>query len=185
MYRTVSSLHIFVPIFLCDLIVRTAYLSGKSPVLPVFAEQLGADAMLLGFIVSVSAVTGFFCKPIIGFLNDRMGSWIWISVGTAIFVMMPWAYGWVDTPPDLVRVRLVHGMATAIYGPVTLALLACAFTQRRAQIYGCFGLSRTGAGMAGPFIGGALLRRDCRHIPDPPDVPTSMHRHVSTHIATP
>ena len=153
----VSSLRIFIAIFLGDLIVRTAYLTGKSPLLPVFADQLGADAILLGLIVSISAVTGLICKPIIGFLNDRMGAWIWICFGTAIFVTMPWAYGWVETPADLVKVRLIHGMATAIYGPVTLALLAGLFIENRAQVFGWFGIARTGAGMAGPLLGGILL----------------------------
>ena len=35
-----------------DFIVRTAYQMGKTPLLPLFAAGLGANATLLGFIVS-------------------------------------------------------------------------------------------------------------------------------------
>ena len=46
-----------------DLIVRTAYQMGKTPLLPLFAAGLGANATFLGFIFSASTLTGMLLKP--------------------------------------------------------------------------------------------------------------------------
>ena len=64
----VSSL---VKITTADFIVRTAYQMGKTPLLPLMAASLGADAMFLGMIVSVSTLTGLGLKPLFGLLSDR------------------------------------------------------------------------------------------------------------------
>lgn len=148
---------IFLGLLLCDFVVRTAYLAGKSPVLPIFAGSLGMDAAILGLIVSVSTATGFFVKPIIGFVSDRTGFWLWLLVGVVLFAAMPFLYGFVETPGDLIALRIVHGLATAIYGPVTLAIIAGLGGDRKAETFGWFGLARTGAGIFGPLLGGLLL----------------------------
>lgn len=72
-----------------DFIVRTAYQMGKTPLLPLFAASLGANATFLGLIVSVSTLTGMLLKPIFGFLSDRWGRWIWLLAGTLLFAGIP------------------------------------------------------------------------------------------------
>ena len=94
---------------------------GKSPVLPLMAASLGADALFLGMIVSVSTMTGLGMKPLFGLLSDRWGRRFWIIGGTLIFTGMPFLYGSIENPTELMLLRLAHGLATAIYGPVTLA----------------------------------------------------------------
>ena len=150
-------LRIFISLILCDFVVRTAYLAGKSPVLPIFADSLGMSAAVLGLIVSVSTATGFFIKPLVGFVSDRTGFWIWMIVGAALFTTMPWLYGFVETSGDLIALRVAHGLATAIYGPVTLAVVAGIGGHQKAETFGWFGLARSGAGIFGPFLGGLML----------------------------
>ena len=104
-----------------DFMVRTAYQMGKTPLLPIFAAGLGANATFLGLIVSVSTLTGMLLKPIFGLLSDRWGRWIWLLVGTLLFIGIPFLYQLIHTPEELLFLRLVHGLATAIYGPVTVA----------------------------------------------------------------
>ena len=72
-------------IFVADLIARSAYQMGKTPLLPIFAATLGADGAFLGLIVSVSTFTGIISKPLFGILSDRWGRRIWLIIGT-IFV---------------------------------------------------------------------------------------------------
>lgn len=156
MYRN-NALAAFATLFLADFAVRTAYMAGKSPVLQVFADQLGANEILLGTIVSVSTFTGMCSKPIFGILSDRYGRWIWLMIGTALFAFVPLLYLGVDTTEALVKLRLLHGLATAIYGPVTLAFIADLNDKHKAEWYGWFGLSRTGGYALGPLIGGVLL----------------------------
>jgi MFS transporter, DHA1 family, multidrug resistance protein len=56
-----------------------------------------------------------------------------------------------------VVVRLVHGFATAIYGPVVSALVADLFPRRRAECMGWYWSARTASYFLGPLIGGFIL----------------------------
>ena len=112
------------PITFADFVVRSAYQMGKSPLLPIFAASLGANDVFLGLIVSISTCTGMLLKPLIGAFSDLFGRRLWLLVGTTFFVVMPFVYQFVHTPTQLAGVRIVHGLATAIYGPVALSYVA-------------------------------------------------------------
>ncbi len=142
---------------LSDLLVRVAYQMGKTPLLPLFAASLGASDVLLGTIVSVSTLTGMVTKPLFGFLSDRTGRRIWMALGVALFAGIPFLYRLVETPGHLVALRLVHGTATAIFGPVTVAYVAERNPQRRAESLGWFGMARSAGYVAGPALAGWLL----------------------------
>ena len=147
----------FINITAADFIVRSAYQMGKTPLLPVFAAALGASDALLGFIVSVSTLTGMVLKPFIGVLSDRWGRRGWLIVGTAFFAVMPFAYRFVHTPEQLFAIRVVHGVATAIYGPVTLAYVAEQSRSHRAERLAWFGVARNAGYVVGPAAAGWML----------------------------
>ena len=147
----------FLNLTLADFIVRSAYQMGKTPLLPIFAATLGADDALLGFIVSVSTLTGMVLKPTIGLLSDRWGRRAWLITGTCFFAFVPFVYVFVETPQHLVVVRIFHGVATAIYGPVTLAYIAGHSGKRLAERLGWFSLAREGGYVIGPAVAGWLL----------------------------
>jgi MFS family permease len=143
-----------------DLLVRSAYQMGKTPLLPLFAASLGAGDVLLGLIVSVSTMTGMFLKPFIGVFSDRWGRRVWLIGGTLFFSLMPFTYRFVQTPEQLFIVRIVHGLATAIYGPVTLAFVAeQTAPQHRASKFGLFSLARSAGYIIGPAAAGWMLMR--------------------------
>lgn len=133
-----------------DFLVRTAYQMGKSPLLPLFAASLGAGSVFLGLIVSVSTMTGLFLKPIFGYLSDRSGRRVWMLIGVGVFAFTPFAYWLVKTPEHLLLIRLFHGLATAIFGPVTLAYVASLAVEKRATRQGWFGLARSGSYLIAP-----------------------------------
>ena len=70
---------------------------------------------------------------------------------------MPFVYRYVSTPEQLFAVRVAHGMATAIYGPVTLAYVAELSRERRAERLGWFSLARNGGYVVGPAAAGWML----------------------------
>jgi MFS family permease len=153
MFRSKS----FVYITLADLIARSAYQMGKTPLLPLYAAALGAGDALLGFIVSVSTLTGMLLKPFVGFLSDRWGRRGWLIVGTVFFAVMPFMYRFVQTPEQLFAVRMIHGLATAIYGPVTLAYVAEQSSTGRAERLAWFGTARNAGYIVGPAAAGWML----------------------------
>ena len=146
-----------------DLIVRTAYQMGKNPLLPLFAAGLGANSTFLGFIVSASTLTGMLLKPFFGMLSDRWGRWVWFFIGTLLFSIVPFFYLFIESAHQLLILRLIHGTATAIYGPVTVAWV---IEQRQgkngtdnncAERLGWFGMARSAGYMLGPLLAAALL----------------------------
>lgn len=147
----------FYRITLADFIVRSAYQMGKAPLLPIFAASLGATDLLLGFIVSVSTITGMLSKPLVGLLSDRWGRKLWLLIGTGFFTLIPFAYVLVHSPEQLVIIRIIHGCATAIYGPVTIAWISENAPKRRAEKLGWFGIARSGGYIVGPTLAGAML----------------------------
>jgi MFS family permease len=140
-----------------DFIARSAYQIGKTPLLPIFAASLGASDAFLGFIVSVSTLTGMVLKPVFGIVSDRWGRRLWLIAGTVFFAAMPFVYRFVATPEQLLVVRIVHGLATAIYGPVSLAYVADQSRHRLAARLGVFGMARSAGYVIGPAAAGWLL----------------------------
>lgn len=147
----------FIGVTTADFVVRSAYQMGKTPLLPLFAASLGAGDILLGVIVSVSTLTGMVLKPFIGILSDRTGRRVWLLIGTAFFAGMPLAYWFIDSPGQLVTVRIIHGIATAIYGPVTLAYVAELSQSNRAERLGWFSMARNSGYIVGPAAAGVML----------------------------
>jgi MFS family permease len=140
-----------------DFVVRSAYQMGKSPLLPIYAAALGAGDIFLGLIVSVSTLTGMVLKPFVGMLSDRWGRRIWLLIGTAFFALLPFVYRFVSTPEQLFALRVVHGLATAIYGPVTLAYVAELSRTHRAERLGWFSMARNAGYVVGPAAAGWML----------------------------
>lgn len=147
----------FAAAFATDLIVRSAYQMGKTPLLPIFAASLGARDIVLGLVASVSTLTGVLLEPIVGALSDRAGRRRWLLLGAVFFVGMPFAYRFISTPEQLIAVRVIHGMATAIYTPVSLAYVAEISRGREAERMGWYAIARGLSYAVGPLLAGWLL----------------------------
>lgn len=140
-----------------DLVARTAYQVGKTPVLPIYAALLGASDLIIGYVVSISTLTGLVLKPLVGALSDRTSRRLWLIVGLLLFAGIPFLYRFVNSPDDLYVLRLLHGTATAIFGPVSLAYVAEMVPARRAERLGLFGMSRSASYLLAPVLGAGLL----------------------------
>ena len=152
-----AELSALLPVTAADFIARSAYQIGKTPLLPIFAASLGAGGAELGLIASVSTLTGMISKPLFGVLSDRSGRRRWLLLATALFTLVPFLYGLIQRPEQLVALRLLHGLGTAIYGPVTLAYVGSLAGGRRAERFGWFAYARSGGYIVGPLLGGWLL----------------------------
>ena len=144
-------------LFLADFIVRGFYQIGKTPLLPLFAASIGAGELIIGFIVSVSTMTGMLLKPVFGILSDRWGRKVWLLVATILFSGMPFLYQFVTTEQELMVLRLFHGISTAIFGPVSLAYVAGINALGLGERIAYFGMSRLLASLSAPLIAGILL----------------------------
>jgi MFS transporter, DHA1 family, multidrug resistance protein len=114
----------FIAIVFASLLSRLGYQMARTPVLPIFAADLGAMPELIGVIVAASTVTGVFFKLPSGALSDVLGRKRMMVLGAFFFAAPPFLYPFVHDPWSLLALRFVHGFATAIFSPVASAYVA-------------------------------------------------------------
>ena len=96
-----------------------------------------------------------------GTLGDRFGRRDTLIAGLALFATSSVAAALCTTSDQLIGVRVVMGVASALIYPTTLAIITDTFREprTRAAAIGAWG-AVTGLGVAlGPILGGALLER--------------------------
>jgi MFS family permease len=150
-------LNAFLPIVLASLLARVSYQMARSPVLPQFAQDLGATPELIGVIVAASTVTGVFFKLPAGVLSDVIGHKRMMVLGGLFFALPPFFYPWINDAVVLLALRFVHGFATAIFSPVASAYVASLAKHGRGARLGWFSSSNDVGATAGPILGGMLL----------------------------
>jgi MFS family permease len=135
-----------------------SYAICRTPLLPLLARHLGADAPTVGLVVGASTLTGIAVKLPAGALSDVVGRRTLLIAGTLVFATMPFTYLGVASVGWLIGLRFAHGIATAIVGPVASATVSdLAPADRRATWLSTYSAMQ-GVGQAlGPIIGGYLL----------------------------
>ncbi len=152
-----SSTPVFAGLCVVGFFARLSYALARTPVLALFAAFLGAGPEAIGFAVAVSTITGIFFKMPAGVLSDVIGRPRTLFLGLACFAFVPFAYLWVNSYHTLVVVRFFHGFATAVYGPVAMAVVADLAETRRAEMLSWFSAVTIIGNLLGAPLGGFLL----------------------------
>ena len=140
-------------------LARFSYALARTPVLPLFALYLGAGPEAIGFIVGISTVTGIFFKLPSGALSDLIGRQKTLLAGLVVFAVMPFTYLLVGTYQQLILIRFLHGFATAIYGPVAMAVVMDAAGGRKGEMLSWFSSVTIIGNLVGAPVGGFILYR--------------------------
>jgi len=130
---------------------------AKNPVLPLFIRALDVPMVTVGFIAAASTVVGIFVSLPAGILSDIIGRRRVILLAAIVFATAPFFYLLVSAPWQLVLVRIYHGLATAILGPVAMAAVADTFDERRGERMGWYSSATMVGRFLAPFVGGALI----------------------------
>lgn len=139
------------------LFARFSYALARSPVLPLFALYLGAGPEAIGFAVGISTVTGIFFKLPSGALSDIIGRKRTMLIGLVVFAFTPFAYLFVRDYSLLVFIRFVHGFATAIYGPVSMAVVIDIAGGKKGEMLSWFSSVTIIGNLVGAPVGGFIL----------------------------
>jgi MFS family permease len=118
---------------------------------------LGAGPERIGFIVSISTLTGVFLKLPSGALSDIYGRRYLLRIGVIAFGLPPFLYPFITDLNALTALRFVHGLATAIFAPSALATVAELYRERRGAALGTYTACTQSGALLGPFIGGYLI----------------------------
>src|SRR5229473_333049 len=146
----------FIAVVLASLLSRLGYQMARSPVLPIFAADLGALPELIGVIVAASTITGVFFKLPSGALSDVLGRKRMMVLGALFFAAPPFLYPFVHDAWSLLALRFVHGFATAIFSPVASAYVASLAETGRGARLGWFVLYFTASYSAAYLTVGTL-----------------------------
>ena len=130
---------------------------AKSPVLPLFIRSLNVPIGTVGFIAAASTVVGIVVSLPAGILSDIIGRRRVILIAAIVFASAPFLYLLVNQPWHLVLVRIYHGFATGILGPVAMAAVADTFDSGRGEKMGWYSSATMVGRFLAPFVGGALI----------------------------
>lgn len=139
--------------FVCFL----SYNQVRMPALALFAESLGAGTAAVGVVVAASTLSGVVLKLPAGALSDVWGRGRILKAAALAFALPPFAYPLVSDVEALTALRFLHGLATALFAPAALAVVADLFSTRRGEAMGWYSASTQAGSWAGPLLGGWLI----------------------------
>ena len=136
---------------------------AKNPALPLFIRSMGVPVSTLGFIAAASTVVGIVVSLPAGILSDLIGRRRVILISAVVFATAPFLYLLINAPWQLVLVRIYHGLATAILGPVAMATVADTYEKGRGERMAWYSSATMVGRFIAPFVGGILIFGDNFH----------------------
>ena len=133
---------------------------AKNPALPLFIRSMGVPLSTVGFIAAASTVVGIVVSLPAGILSDIIGRRRVILTAALVFATAPFLYLLISQPWQLVIVRIYHGLATAILGPVAMAAVADTYEKGRGERMGWYSSATMVGRFLAPLIGGLLIFGD-------------------------
>ncbi len=126
-----------------------------APLLPIFAESLGATGLWIGIIFSAYSFSRLIFLPTAGKLSDKYGRRKLIIFGLILYSLISLLYILSNSPEELSAVRFLHGISSAMIIPVAMAA-AADFSPKGEEGYiiGIFNRSLFLGMASGPLIGG-------------------------------
>ena len=128
-----------------------------SPLLPLYAEQMGATGIWIGTIFAGFSISRTIVMPIVGRLSDRSGRKLFLSIGLLGYAIISLGYIWANSVTELTLVRLIHGVASGMILPIAQAYVGDISPEGKEGTWmGYFNAAFfTGFGF-GPLMGGVL-----------------------------
>jgi len=127
------------------------------PLLPLYAESMGATGLSLGFIFAGFSISRTIFTPVFGRLSDRKGRRFILVIGLFAYALISFTYVLADNVYHLVLIRLVHGVTGAMILPIAQAYIGDLSPEgeegkwmgySNSAFFGGFGF--------GPLLGGVL-----------------------------
>ncbi len=144
-------------ILLLSSFVSTLGLGIIVPVLPVYAETLGASGIWIGLIFSGFSIARFFVMPFVGKISDRSGRKNFIASGLFLYAAVSFIFIFAETPGVLTVLRFGQGFAAAMIIPIAQAYAGeLAPANSEGKYMGIFSLALFAGFGVGPLVGGGL-----------------------------
>ncbi len=126
------------------------------PILPAFAEELGASAMEIGLIAAIYALMNFSFSPFWGRMSDKHGRRPIIMISVLITAMAYLIFSQTSSILILVISRVFSGIGSANIGAAQAYVSDVSTPENRAKSMGIIGAAFGLGFVFGPPIGGFL-----------------------------
>ena len=142
-----------------SLFVSMLGLGIVSPLMSIFAEDMGATGIWLGAIFSGYFLARALIMPFIGRLSDQWGKRkIFLALGLAILGFTSIGYILSQNVIQLILVRFLQGLGSGIVLPLSLAYVGDITPEGKEGSYiGYINIARMAGWGSGPLIGGVLM----------------------------
>jgi len=141
---------LFISIFSCTLGVGIIV-----PILPIYAETLGATGFWLGAIFAGFSLSRTISMPLVGRFSDRMGRKRFISFGLLVYAFSSLGYIYANSVLELIVVRIIQGFSSAMIIPIAMAFIAdISPPEKEGSYMGIFTTALFLGFGCGPFLGG-------------------------------
>jgi len=129
-----------------------------APLLPLYADTLGATGIWIGIIFSGFSISRALIMPLIGRLSDQRGERkAFLCAGLLFYAVISLGYVWAGGVTELAVVRLVHGLAAGMIIPIAQAYVGDLAPQgEEGKWMGYFNSAFFAGFGVGPLLGGAL-----------------------------
>jgi len=127
------------------------------PLLPVYANNLGATGIYVGLIFGSFSISRTFLLPVFGRLSDKKGRKPFIVAGLFAYTLISIAFVFSENVETLIILRFIQGAASAMIMPVVQAYVG-EITPAGQEGYamGLFNLSMFLSLSLGPLMGGFI-----------------------------
>jgi MFS transporter, DHA1 family, tetracycline resistance protein len=146
-----------IPIFLI-VFVDVLGLTIIVPLLPIYAETLGASAFVVGLLISVYGLCQLIAGPILGQISDRIGRkplLIVSQLGTFVgFLILAFS----RTLPVIFLSRIIDGLTAGNISVAQAYISDVTRKENRAHAFGLIGIAFGLGFLIGPAISGFLAR---------------------------
>jgi len=127
------------------------------PLLPVYAYELGATGIYIGFMFGAFSLSRTIFLPYFGNTSDRKGRKPFIATGLLVYFLVSIAYIFSKSVNLFIMIRFFQGIASAMILPVALAYVGDITPKRKeGLVMGLFNVSLFGGLSVGPVIGGMV-----------------------------
>jgi MFS family permease len=127
------------------------------PLMPVYAQEMGATGLELGLIISAFPLARIVFQPFVGRISDTRGRKPILCWGLVLFAAVSILYVLASRVAELMGVRFLHGAASVLVVPVAMAMTGDMAPSDRAGLYmGTLNMAvMLGFGI-GPALGGFI-----------------------------
>jgi DHA1 family multidrug resistance protein-like MFS transporter len=127
------------------------------PLLPIYADQMGASALEVGLINAGFSLTLMVMLPIMGRLSDRFERKVFLCAGFALLTVASLGFIWAQNPTQLILVRLFQGIGASMHLPIAQAYLGDITPKgEEGKWMGHFNALLFSGTSLGPLFGGVL-----------------------------